>query len=172
MSLEFALNLTIRVGDLCVFFFFFDHALHEFSGCTEFVFLNDALTLHTLVWLAAVETWKDEILTDFSAARCMSLASSLAFTILNASWIFFLLVFLSLSTDFDVVARSVSLHEQCFFFCFSNVLLDCSQLPSWISRMRRHVAKGARDSGPWHQFVSRSLLASALIGIRPSRVVD
>ena len=37
-----------------------------------------------MVWLAAVETWKDEILTDFSAARCMSLASSLSITILNA----------------------------------------------------------------------------------------
>ena len=33
MSLEFALNLTIRMG-----VFFFDHVLHEFIACTEFVF--------------------------------------------------------------------------------------------------------------------------------------
>ena len=73
--------------------------MHEFSACTEFVFERRSHSSHIplspmrwimlMVWLAAVETWKDEVLTDFSAARCMSLVSSLSFTILNASRIFF-----------------------------------------------------------------------------------
>ena len=50
----------------------------------------------------------------------MSLASSLSITILNASRNdFFLLVFLSLSTEFDVVALALSLFAFFFFRMFS-----------------------------------------------------
>ena len=69
---------------------------------------------------------------------------------------FFGLVFVSFLTEFGVVARALNLHEQRFFF--SNVLPDCSQQPSWVSRMRQHVANGARDCRPWHKFVSRPFL--------------
>ena len=75
-----------------------------------------------MVWLAAVETWKDEILTDFSAAEF-----EIPTEYKDSERSFFLLVFLSPSTEFDVVARALSLHEQCVF-CFSNVLPPTAQL--------------------------------------------
>ena len=104
-------------------------------------------------------TWKDEMLTDFSAARCVSLASALSFTILNASRFFFCwsscLVRLNLMW---LHVPSVCM-SSVFFFFFSNVLPDFSQQPSSVSRMRQHVAEGARDCGPWHKLVSRPFLA-------------
>ena len=41
----------------------------------------------------------------------------------------------------------------------ANGLPDWSHQPSWVSRMRQHVANGARGFGPWHKLVSRPLHA-------------
>ena len=72
--------------------------------------------------VGTVEIWKAEILTVFFTACGIPLALHRIddsvfcgrFFLLRVRYVF-LLVFLSLSTEFDVVARALNLHEQCVF---------------------------------------------------------